>query len=102
MTRDMIIPVLIVGMGSAFLAKTVSTASRTIGLTELPVTHDDMLARDETGETCPGFLVIVQLDAQILFNVFCIKLHEVDCIWFKSLDCGVTSALLNTNCSSSY
>jgi len=54
LTVYMIIPILIVGVGSAFLAKTGSSASRTIGLTELPVTHDDVLARDETGENCPG------------------------------------------------
>jgi len=28
--------------------------------------------------------------------------HKVNCIWFKSLDCGGTSALSNTHCSSSY
>jgi hypothetical protein len=27
----------------------------------------------------------------------CMKVHKVDCIWFKSLDCGVTWALLNTH-----
>lgn len=33
------------GVGSTFLATTVSFAFRTIGVTELTVTHDDMLAR---------------------------------------------------------
>jgi len=28
--------------------------------------------------------------------------YKVDCIWFKSLDCGGTIALLTTHCSSSY
>jgi len=32
----------------------------------------------------------------------CVAGHKVDCIWFKSLDCGGTIALLNTHCSSSY
>jgi len=32
----------------------------------------------------------------------CVKGHKVDCIWFKSLDCGGTIALLNTHCSCSY
>jgi len=32
----------------------------------------------------------------------CIRVHKIDCIWVKSLDCGSTSALLNTHCSSSY
>jgi hypothetical protein len=27
----------------------------------------------------------------------CTKMHNVDCIWFKSLDCGGTLALLNTH-----
>jgi hypothetical protein len=31
-----------------------------------------------------------------------IKLQKVDCIWFKSLDCGYTWTLLNTHCTSSY
>jgi len=31
-----------------------------------------------------------------------VKEHKVDCIWFKSLDCGGTLALLNTHCSCSY
>jgi len=31
-----------------------------------------------------------------------VKGHKVDCIWFKSLDCGGTIALLTTHCSSSY
>jgi len=31
------------------------------------------------------------------FLTACIKMFKVDCIWFKSLDCGGTLALLNTH-----
>jgi len=38
-TVDVIIPLLIVGVGSACLAKTVCSAFRIIVITELPVSH---------------------------------------------------------------
>jgi hypothetical protein len=45
LTENIFIPLLIAVLGSACLAKTMSSAFRTIGITELPVTHDDMFAR---------------------------------------------------------
>jgi hypothetical protein len=55
LTVDMIIPLLIVGVGSACLAKTVSSAFRIIIITELPVTHTKcsrVNIRDKTGGIC--------------------------------------------------
>jgi hypothetical protein len=56
LTVDMIIPLLIVGLGLVCLAKTVSSAFRIIVFTELPVTHaafPRFNVRDETGRICP-------------------------------------------------
>jgi hypothetical protein len=42
---DMVIPILIAELNLYSRAKSVSSAFRTIGLTELPVNHGDMFAR---------------------------------------------------------
>jgi hypothetical protein len=56
LTVDMIIPSLIVGVGLACLAKTVSSAIRIIVITELPVSHatcSRVDVRDESGKNFP-------------------------------------------------
>jgi len=61
-TVDVIIPLLIAGVWSACLAKTVSSAFRIIVITELPVTHatcSRVDVRVEIGGIWPGYFSII-------------------------------------------
>jgi hypothetical protein len=47
--------------------------------------------------TLTGQIILGLIDCHVPFSSVCAKMHKVGCIWFKSLDCGGTLALLNTH-----